>query len=195
MRTIEDTIKDRDEAIREARFLVSHPYYIVDTETTGLKNAQMCQIGMLDSDGHVMSSYVKPTIPIEPGAMAVHHITDEMVKDAPTADQIITAFRSNKNMIIYNAPFDTQVIINSLNAAGAPKFEFPEIFDAMQIYSKFRGEWNDYYQNYRWHKLEAACNQCGIAIDVTLHDALADCIMTDKILHHMADQKLSEEMK
>lgn len=193
MKTEEEKIKDRDWAINEARWVMNHDYYVLDTETTGLNNAQMCQLAILHRDGREFKSLVKPTIPIESGAMAVHHITNEMVEDAPDASLMAFHIISNKIMVIYNAPFDTKVIQESLKAVHAPQVIFPEVIDAMQIYSKFRGEWNDYYQNYRWHKLEAACNQCGINIDLTLHDALSDCIMTDRLIHYIAEQKLSTE--
>lgn len=193
-KTAEDKIKDRDQAIVDARNIISQQYCVIDTETTGLNNSQMCQIGILYSNGKQFKSFVKPTIPIELGAMNVHHITEEMVKDAPDARSLLKHFPNTGLIVIYNAPFDTKVIRQSLSAQSAA-WIYPEevVIDAMQIYSKFAGVWNDYYMNYKWHRLEVACNQCGIEIDVELHDALSDCIMTDKLIKYIAAQKLSTE--
>ena len=197
MKTDEQMKVDRDDAIKEAREILSYEYCILDTETTGLYNAQMCQIAVLHKDGKQFKSLVKPTIPIEVGASNVHHITDEMVKDAPDALQVLMQSAIiDKPVVIYNAPFDTKVIRQSLDALNSGLVvTFSTVRDAMQIYSKFRGEWNDYYQNYRWHKLEAACNQCGIIIDVDLHDAMSDVIMTERLLKYIAEQKLSMEVE
>lgn len=52
----------------------------IDTETTGLKNSRLIELGYLLNDGLVTIVRCKPPIPIELGAMAVHHITTKMLK-------------------------------------------------------------------------------------------------------------------
>ncbi len=188
--TKEEKIHDRNEAILEARKIISSPYYIVDTETTGLKNAEMCQFGTLYSSGFEICALIKPSIPIEPGAAAIHHITEEMVAKSPTAEYIVSFLTAEIPIVIYNAKFDLDIIYRSLRAVGVDLYYNFTVYDAMMIYSRFDGEWNDYFGNYKWHKLEEACRRCNIPIDVTLHDALADCKITDKLLHYIAEQKL-----
>lgn len=73
---------------------------VVDVETCGLEapDLQIVEVATLDlvSDeagtswlrGRQWSSLVNPGRPIPAIAMAVHHITDEMVKDAPTFSQL-----------------------------------------------------------------------------------------------------------
>lgn len=79
---------------------------IVDVETCGLPpdNAQVVEIATVDlvegpsssaapgtmlwNRGRMWSSFVNPGRPIPPEASAVHHITDEMVADAPTIDAV-----------------------------------------------------------------------------------------------------------
>jgi exodeoxyribonuclease X len=72
---------------------------VVDFETTGLppKPCAVCEAAYVDlvsrtgnvwSRGAVWSSLVNPQAPIDVEAMAVHHITDEMVADAPTWDAV-----------------------------------------------------------------------------------------------------------
>jgi DNA polymerase-3 subunit epsilon len=155
----------------------------------------MCQIAILHSDGNKYKSLVKPTIPIEAGASAVHHITDEDVKDAPTAIDILRNIPIFGFMVIYNAPFDLKILKQSILAQGQTyTHEYNTgVYDAMQIYSAFRGEWDDYHGNYRWHKLGVACEQCGIKLDLELHDAMSDVIMTERLLKYVAEQKLSTE--
>src|SRR5512137_696491 len=78
--------QDRRAAIAQAQIeLNKRPIYL-DTETTGLKNAdQIVEICLLDHDGTVLvDSLVRPTVKIPPDATRVHHITDAMVAAAPT---------------------------------------------------------------------------------------------------------------
>ena len=195
MKTQEQKIIDRDQAIIDAREILNHPYVVLDTETTGLNNAQMCQIALLQSNGLQYKSLVKPTIPIEAGAAAVHGITDDDVKYAPQAIDVVKLIPGGIALVIYNAPFDLKVLDNSIKALGIYGTNFGDVlvYDAMRIYSHFIGEWHDYYGNYKWHKLEIACERSGIEIDLKLHDAMSDCIMTERLVKYIAAQKLSTE--
>ncbi len=59
----------------------------LDLETTGLeKNDRLCSVGCIAVDGdeiQIFSSLLKPPKKIRPEASAVHHITNEMLKEAP----------------------------------------------------------------------------------------------------------------
>lgn len=197
MKSEAEIIQDRDIAIYTARTILANHYFVLDTETTGLHDAQMCQIAILHDSGNQFKSLVKPTIPIEPGASAVHHITDEQVKDSPDAVVVMKAMPMWACCVIYNAPFDLGVIERSLAAHKVVfnKGLITRVFDAMQIYSAFQGTWDDYHGNYKWWKLGVACSQCGLESDEDLHDAMADAIMTDKLIKYIAAQKQSTEQE
>lgn len=80
--------------------------YILDTETASLQGG-VCELAYLeiDYDLNIISefcSHVNPERPIEPGAQAVHGITDEMVKDAPTLADIAKHFGGPIEMIAHN---------------------------------------------------------------------------------------------
>src|ERR1700682_6372275 len=75
---------------------------VIDVETSGMppKPCLVCEVAYVDlvsrsgnvwSRGSVWSSLVNPQAPIDVEAMAVHHITDEMVADAPTWGQVMPA--------------------------------------------------------------------------------------------------------
>lgn len=74
--------------------------FIADTETTGLgKDAKVCEYAHLVcklENNHLVyvsrfESLVNPGIPIPAEATKVHGITDEMVRDAPTLQDILPA--------------------------------------------------------------------------------------------------------
>lgn len=73
---------------------LNRPLFVVDTETTGtdVNTDRIVEIGFQEwgPSGLVKEwrSYVNPGVPIPPEATAVHHITNEMVKDAYTFRQL-----------------------------------------------------------------------------------------------------------
>jgi DNA polymerase-3 subunit epsilon len=95
-------------------------YIFIDLETTGLgaNSDRICQIGMILNDGSEFESLINPEIPIPASVTAVHGITDEKVKDAPTlsdlAPFIIDALKNANVFVAYNFLFDFQVLQNEL---------------------------------------------------------------------------------
>lgn len=182
----------------------SNDWVIFDTETTGLDNtAEICQIGLLAPDGTVlMDKLVKPSTHIPPSATNVHGITNEMVADAPAITDIENLLRTamaGKLVVVYNAPFDRRMLIQSFRPAYHPYYHPGEVsnwphhwfncleyLDVMIPYVEFYGDWNDYHGNYRWQKLTNACQQQGIEIR-DAHNAIGDCKMTLALLQKFMD--------
>ncbi|MHC5824191.1 MAG: 3'-5' exonuclease, partial [Nostoc sp.] len=83
--------KDLQEAKNWAYNLIhsDNKFFILDTETTGLGDAEIVDVCVMTQWGQpLINTLVKPTIPIPSGATHIHHITDEMVADAPTFPDI-----------------------------------------------------------------------------------------------------------
>ena len=88
-----------------------------DTETTGLssKYDDVLQITIAGQDGSILlSTYVKPqNCTSWEESMAIHHITPEMVKDAPNAEKvakIVEKIFDNADLITgYNVGFDVKM--------------------------------------------------------------------------------------
>lgn len=78
----------------------------LDLETTGLeKNDRVCAIGMIgvqDDEVSVHTELIKPPRKIRPEAMAVHHITNEMVSDKPLFDDAKSVAWLRKHNSIHN---------------------------------------------------------------------------------------------
>jgi DNA polymerase III epsilon subunit-like protein len=183
---------DRDVAILTCRMLRESPYVVVDTETTGLTEPEACQIGWVTYEGKRGLINIKPNKPIEAGAYAIHHISNEMVKDCPTFSDVFAAqVPVLPYTLFYNAPFDTGVIARSLSKEYHPAGSY----DIMLIYSSFDGTWDSYHNNYKWWKLGTALTMCHIQINETLHDASVDASMTRELMLFVANQKTSGEIK
>jgi len=68
-------------------------YLILDTETTGLVNPKVCEIGWIEVDENLevlseFDSLINPEAPISCSAAGLHGIRDEDVTDSPTIEEI-----------------------------------------------------------------------------------------------------------
>lgn len=181
----------RQQAIQKSKSYLSQNPIFLDTETTGFKNwDEIVEIAIVDQDGNtLLDSLVKPGRKIPPDAMAIHGITEDMVADAPTWTELwpqVQAALEGRVVGIYNADFDLRLLEQTASNAGMVwEPPYAEAFCVMNLYSEYKGDWNNKYRNYRWHKLEAAGRQLGIPLP-NAHRALADTLLARKVLQGMA---------
>lgn len=177
--------------VHAAREKISLSPIYLDTETTGISSYdEICEIAILDDDNETLfESFVKPTIPVSPGARAVNRITEEQIATAPSFSDIwpnVLGLLQRRTIAIYNADFDMRLLRQS---AARYKFRVPALdtFCVMRLFSAYYGDYNKKTQDYRWKTLEFA----GDHFDITLpnsHRALDDCRLTRAVLHHMAGE-------
>jgi DNA polymerase-3 subunit epsilon len=178
-----------------AEWLARDPIFL-DTETTGLdRTAEVCDLAIVDAAGQVMlDTLIRTVRPIPPDAYAIHGISDADVANAPTfsqvADQLRGALRG-RLVVVYNAAFDKQMLIQSHTAAKTPPkyLQAADFVCAMELYAAHYGEWNSYYHSYRWQTLDKAARQCRLKWLGDAHRALADAEMCRRVVRHMAGLK------
>lgn len=90
---------------------------ILDTETTGLNDPRLVQLAYKFIGHEAESHLFKPPKPIETGAMATHHITNEMVAekepfDGSVIQSILKDHISGNVLVAHNAKFDLKVLKN-----------------------------------------------------------------------------------
>lgn len=101
---------------------------VLDTETTGLRvedGHRIIEIGCIELinrrlTSHHFHHYINPQREIEAGAVAVHGITNESLKDKPFFTDILESFMAfieGAELIIHNAPFDLSFLNNELQLA------------------------------------------------------------------------------
>lgn len=168
-------------------------YLVLDTETTGLRDGEICQIAIIDQDGNVLlDELVKTVDPIPGESTNIHGITDDMVKDARPWSLVVEDVRkllAGKNVVVYNAVYDRKMMHQSNDRSGLDRIDwkrFTRWYCAMEAYAEFYGEWNDYHGNYRWQRLTMAAKRFNIPTDGA-HSALADCQMTLAVVKAMAE--------
>lgn len=184
--------RDREQAQLWAYRLFQQPdFYVFDTETTGIdKKAEIVQIAVIDKEGRtVIESLVRPTRPCPPEVTRIHGISNEMLRDAPTLDDIYISLSSKlaaSTLIAYNMDFDWRMLQQSVAVYGLPMFAGIRKHCAMLEYARFYGAYNLRQRSYAWQKLGLACTQQKIRVDGKAHSALADARMTLALVHKMA---------
>ena len=165
---------------------------VLDTETTGLEPAQghrIIEIGCVEVinrrlTGNRYHQYLNPGRAIDPGAIEVHGITNEMLADKPMFADVAAAFLEfikGAELIIHNAPFDVGFINHELKsmragAAIACLDGHCTVLDTLALARKMHpGQKNN---------LDALCRRYSIDnAQRTLHGALLDAeILADVYL-------------
>jgi DNA polymerase III subunit epsilon len=191
---IYETDLDFHAAVGWARKLLQDDNFIIlDTETTGLdKQTEICQIALFDGEKEILNSLVKPTVEISEESTAIHGITNELVKDAPSFQELLIPILravGQKEVAIYNAEFDLKLFQQSLKPYGI-YLAFPRsdrrgcrlflnggsIHCVMQWYSRWVGEWSHRYDDYKWQSLPGGN-----------HSAIGDCKATFELIKKMAE--------
>ena len=177
-------------ATTRARAILQDGPLFFDTETTGLSNsAEIVEIGVVDVEGNtVLESLVRPRRRIPADVIALHGISNEMVRDAPTWAEVWPDVRqlfNGRRVGIFNADFDLRMMRQSHGQHGLPWEEYGgNAFCVMKLYARYYGERLG-IRNAKWQSLRNAGRQCGIALPNT-HRAVGDAKLTCAIFRHMA---------
>ncbi|MEG3972169.1 3'-5' exonuclease [Microcoleus sp. T2B6] len=172
--------RDRVRAVKWARDeLAAENLAILDTETTGLYDAEIVEIAVINRDGEpLLNTLIKPSIPIPAEVSAIHGITDEVVADAPSFPQIypqIAEILKDKQLLIYNSDFDIRILNYCCKLHNLPSLKLKNRSECLMTWhAQWAGDWSYYHKDYRWQPL------CGD------HRALGDCLAALERLKKMA---------
>lgn len=152
----------------------------LDTETTGLDpktGHRVIEIGCVEMrerrlTGNNLHIYLQPDREIDPGAMAVHGITNEFLIDKPRFAEIsaqLKDYLAGAELIIHNADFDVGFLEHEFRLCDEPLVlsEVCRVTDSLAMARKqFPGQRNS---------LDALCKRLGVNNGHrTLHGALLD---------------------
>ena len=161
-------------------------YCVLDLETTGFspKTEKITEIGIMKiKNGEVLEEFcefVNPKKPIPERVIEVTHITDDMVKDAPTIDVIfpkVLEFIKGSVLVAHNASFDMGFLKYVAKELGY-EFDFTYV-DTLPLARKLFSELPK-------HKLGKIAEHLKIKVEVA-HRALDDVDTTVKVLNVMME--------
>lgn len=153
---------------------------VLDTETTGLdakSGHRIIEIGCVELQerrltGNNLHLYLQPDREIDPGAIAVHGITNEFLIDKPRFVHIVDELQNylaGAELIIHNADFDVGFLEHEFSLCNQPMdlSKVCKVTDTLAMARKqFPGQRNN---------LDALCKRLGVNNSHrTLHGALLD---------------------
>lgn len=158
------------------------PLRVLDTETTGLgEDAEIVELAIVDAAGAtVLHSLVRPSVPIEPAAAAVHGLTDADLADAPRLADLWPRVRDairGARVVAYNADFDRRML-----AQSAARYDLKRPGCRWDCLMELCTALSD--DGERWLSLEAVCWELGVAGGG--HRALGDALAAAEVLRMLA---------
>ncbi len=173
----------------------------LDVETTGVeKNDRICSVGLIVDDGGKFEPFyerIRPPKKVPPEAMAIHHLTNEMLADAPAFDESETAKRlaalngPETILVGHNLAFDLEMLAREgVTWQGG-------MIDTFKCVKHLLGNEIEHfslqylrYELRLYRKEEALADALGIALSA--HHALSDALHTlllHRYLEEMADSE------
>ena len=149
----------------------------LDTETTGREESdRLVQLAYKSkASGEVVNEFFLPPIPISYSAMAIHHITNEMVADKSPFVQSghqkkISELLENAILVAHNAPFD----ITILKKEGVITNKY---IDTLRVARHIltSEQYSLQYLRYSLH----------LEIEADAHDALGDILVLEALFNYL----------
>lgn len=181
---------ERGRFARLAHTWLSQDPVFLDTETTGLDaGAQALEIALVNTRGDLIyETRLKPTVSIDPSAAAVHGICEAMLADAaawPDIAQQLQHHIGRRPLVIFNADFDIRILKQTAAAHNAPGswLDTLTVYCAMRLAAGYYGPTN----RYGTISLASAVNQAGLNWSGRAHSAVADAVMTARVVNDVAE--------
>jgi len=171
---------------------------VLDTETTGMfEKDRICQLSFLVLNEEfeieeVHNDLCKPPLPISYEAMAIHHITPEMLEGEPSCVQTKAYKRlcelnvAHNLLVIQNAAFDLGMLVKE---GFSSQMNLIDTFRILRAYYPNDGSFSLQYKRYQWglyKQEEALAKQLGVTINA--HDALGDVIVLKNLFERLCDE-------
>lgn len=161
-------------------------YCVLDLETTGLsfRTEKITEIGIMKVKKHEVidefCTFVNPEKPIPQRVVEVTNITDDMVKDAPTIEEVlpkVLEFVGDSVLVAHNADFDIGFLKHNCTELGLQLGN--TYLDTLRLAKAL-------FPEYKKYKLGLIAENLGIKVEVA-HRALDDVDTTVKVFNVMLD--------
>ncbi len=183
-------VNDKSEVMTNVKMnqsLKDSTYCVFDLETTGtsFRTDSITEVGIMKvKNGEIIDqfeSFVNPLRHIPDEVQEITHITDDMVKDAPTIDEIlpkILEFFGDSVLVAHNANFDTSFIRYACEQRNIP---FKNTYLDTLALAKVL------YPDFTKYKLGIIAEKLGIKVE-NAHRALDDVNTTVQVFNKMCEE-------
>ena len=174
---------------------------VLDTETTGLDfrtGDRVVEIGCVELRGRQLTgqrfhAWINPERVIDPGAIAIHGLTNEFLADKPKFAEVAADFMEfvrGAELVIHNAAFDVGFLNNELGLLQRESIDqlCSEVIDTLRMAREMRpGKKNN---------LNALCSEFGVDNSGRqLHGALLDAELLAEVYLAMTRGQNSLEIE
>ena len=184
---VEGYLTDDERVLTGERDLpLDTPVIVLDFETTGLNTAKdrIIEIGAVKlAHGQVVDSYdsfVNPGVLLPAKITEITHITDQMLRDAPSAAEALPKlleFIGDCPIAAHNANFDCSVLQSELARLGIEYQD--QRLDTLALARKL-------YPELKSHRLGSVCKRLGVSLK-DAHRAVNDAAATAQCLARMLE--------
>ena len=172
--------------------------WVLDTETTGRQHtARIVEVAIVRVDlttgetSQGRATLVHPGCPIPRDVIAVHGITDAMVRGAPTVDKVLPRLfdvlvkgaEANEPLVIHNASFDLNIIRNDAKRVRVALPNKVRVYDSLRASRALR--------KVKGHALGVVAERYGVVVEGA-HRAWADVLMLAAVLPHLLREPAAE---
>ncbi|RUL55769.1 PolC-type DNA polymerase III [Lysinibacillus antri] len=160
-------------------------FVVFDVETTGLSTAYDTIIELAAvkiREGKVIEKFERfanPHKPLSAKIIELTHITDDMLRDAPEVDQVVSEFKEfigDAIVVAHNASFDIGFLYTAYEKAGIQGVIHP-VIDTLEL-SRFLNP------TLKSHRLNTLCKRYGIEL-TQHHRAIYDTEATGELMLHL----------
>lgn len=162
---------------------------IFDTETTGFSSsAEILQISVVDINGNtILDTYIKPTRATSwPQSMEIHHISPEMVKDAPSPIEIApiirNIFESADLVVGFNVNFDIRMLKQNFGIFIPPEKKY-------DVFSQFKKDFPIQNSHKLGDAVKLYCPDMVSKYEESKHSSLTDTLVTSKVFLKQLDMQ------
>ena len=172
------------------------PFTVFDLETTGMSpvNDRIVEIAAMrvevTGEYSQFHTLLNPSRAIPPGATRVHHITNEMVAEAPRFQHIahdFLEFARNSTLVAHNARFDLSFLQESLARCGLPLWQGKTMDSLLLVRKLYPG-----LPSYSLQNLRGVLSLDRIEDDLTAHRAGDDVVWTMRLLESLLKRVIAQ---
>jgi len=186
--------KNIPSAIKKGKSLIAYlnNYTAIDIETTGrsYKTDRITEIAAVKVRGGRIQqrkrSFVNPQMSIPKIVTKITGITNDMVKDKPTINEVLPNFIKfiGKDVVVaHNANTFDILFISAASYRINRKWFLNDFVDTLKISRLL-------FKGYESHKLSSLAARCGVAIGIE-HRALQDAVKAHRCYKYMKKHKLN----